>query len=76
MAFLIPGLHAIEIVWEYMKDRVATCRPRITEVNDFKSILIEEWESVLQEKINALIDSIPAHIKVCIKDHGGNNFNY
>lgn len=59
-----------------MKDSIAARRPKITKIKALKSVLMEEWESVPQEKIDALIESMPARIAACIKDHGGNNFNF
>lgn len=71
-----PDLNAIEIVWDHMKDSIAARRPKITKIKALRSVLMEEWESVPQEKIDALIESMPARIAACIKDHGGNNFNF
>lgn len=70
-----PDLNPIEIVWNQIKDNIDAHRPKATKVKDFRSLLLQEWESFSQEKIDILINSMPTRIEACIKDKGGNNFN-
>lgn len=42
-----------------MKDTIAACRPKITKIKALRSVLIEEWEFVPQEKIDALRVCLP-----------------
>ena len=37
---------------------------------------LEEWNQVWQEKIAAVIGSMPWRIEACIRGNGGNNFNF
>lgn len=71
-----PDLNAIEPVWQHMKNKIAAYRPKIKKVKELRSVLAKEWKALPQEKINSLIESMPARIKACIKDKGGNNYNY
>lgn len=37
-----PDLNPIEIIWDYMKDSISTCRPKISKIPNLKTVLIEE----------------------------------
>lgn len=39
---LSPDFNTIEILWTGMKDSIATCKPKITKVKEFKLVLVEE----------------------------------
>lgn len=69
-------INPIEILWTGMKDDIAARRPKVTKIKQLRQALVEEWESIPQVKIDTLINSMPARIKACIKDKGGNNFNH
>jgi hypothetical protein len=59
-----------------MKDSISNSRPKITKITSLRTVLLEEWEAIPQRKINELIGTMPSRIVACIKDKGGNNYNF
>ncbi len=67
-----PDLNPIEHVWDKMGRRL---RARTTPVNslaELESALVEEWNNIPQEDIQALIDSMPRRCEAVIRALGGN----
>lgn len=71
-----PDLNPIEIIWNIMKDNLSARIPKVTKTKEIMSVLVEEWEVIPQEKIDSLIECMPKRVTACIKDKGGNNYNY
>ena len=58
-----PDLSPIENVWRILKSRVRA-RNAHNKV-ELRSIILEEWDRITQDEINALIESMPTRIKIC-----------
>jgi transposase len=57
-----PDLNVIELVWAWMKTRVAELNPS-TEI-DLMNILIQVWDELKMEHVNKLVDSMQRRIRM------------
>lgn len=64
-----PDLNPIENLWAMLKENVAKRNPKTKE--ELKTVLLEEWDCISQEKIDDLIDSMPKRINQCLAANGG-----
>ena len=68
--------HLIGILWGELKDDLAAQYPKLLGTQELRSMALKWWNQVWQEKITAVIGSIPRRIEAFIRDNGGNNFNF
>ena len=67
-----PDLSPIEQAWDELGRRVRdsyTHPP--TNLQDLSDMLVEQWQSIEQERLNLLCDSMNRRINACINAHGG-----
>ncbi|RPA88720.1 hypothetical protein L873DRAFT_870818 [Choiromyces venosus 120613-1] len=72
----LPDLNPIESIWCEMKDRLRERLGIRMTATAICQVVLEEWINYPAERINKYIDSMPLRIEACIKDEGGNGFNY
>ena len=72
-----PDLQPIELAWKLLKDNLYGLYPNLMDLKDNEFDFIEfqrriqhAWETVSQEKIDNLIDSIPRRLRACKKARG------
>lgn len=66
-----PDLNPIEHVWDYIS-RKLNSRPHTAQnLRQLEEWILEEWQALSQEIIDALIDSIPRRIICVIEARGG-----
>lgn len=72
-----PDFNPIERIWTILKRRIQRRRAseRVTTVTEMKRVLIEEWEKITVEEINAEIAKLPTIISRCLEVNGGNNYH-
>lgn len=68
-----PDLNPIENLWSIMKQRVFELQPKTKE--DLIASIIAVWESITQELISNLINSMPERLKEVVKNNG-DHINY
>ena len=51
--------HLIEILWDELTDDLAAKHPKLQGTQELRSMALEEWNQVRQEKIAAVIGSMP-----------------
>ncbi|KAA5587389.1 hypothetical protein F3H15_36910 [Pseudomonas aeruginosa] len=69
---LSPDLTPIEHVWNEPKRKVRSRTSAPSCLNELKSALIEEWESIPQKSIQKLIRSMKNRLRAVIKAREGN----
>lgn len=67
-----PDMNPIEHLWDIIKRRIRRRSPPPTNVEQLKTMLFEEWDSVSQDDIQRLIHSMPRRIEALRKARGGN----
>lgn len=72
-----PDLNPIEHVWRMMKDNLRRLYPEAfdlrrneLDIRVFKEKLTAAWEAIPQEKIRALIESLPQRLRAVIRAQG------
>lgn len=72
-----PNLNFIEHIWVLIKDRILTRRgaARVTTRTAMMTELCEEWDKIMAEEINNLIDRQPEIIQRCLEAGGNNNYH-
>lgn len=72
-----PDLNPIEHVWNLLKRRLFQLFPHLFDLNrnladgeEFKECLQKAWDSITQEEIRDLIDSIPRRLAAVIAAKG------
>lgn len=63
-----PDLNAIENVWSLMKFQIS--KLTLLTIEDLEDALIQAWEDIPQETIQAFIDFIPKKIEVILENDG------
>jgi len=64
-----PDLSPIENLWGIMADKVRACAPSTQA--ELHTIVFDEWNAILPELCEKLINSIPTRLQICIDCHGG-----
>lgn len=67
-----PDLNPIEHVWDMMGRRLRARTPPVSSLNQLETVLVDIWDSLPQEDIQALISSMPRRCEAVIKARGGN----
>ena len=72
-----PDLNPIEHVWHYLKSRLYIMYPQLCtlqrnklDIAEFKDCLQKAWNSIEQDKIRVLIESMPRRLAACISARG------
>lgn len=66
-----PDLNPIESIWSMLKDIIRR-RPRMpTSILELKQAILDAWEEITVEDINACIRSMPNRLKAVSKAFGG-----
>lgn len=63
-----PDINPIENLWEYLDKKVRN--HHISNKNDLKKCLMEEWTNIPPEYTKKLVDSIPKRLKAVITSKG------
>ncbi|KAG0133733.1 hypothetical protein HOY82DRAFT_603593 [Tuber indicum] len=71
-----PHLNPIETIWMEMKDLITERLGIRITASGIRQIVEEQWATYPRERINRHILSMPDRIEACIKDEGGNSFNF
>lgn len=66
-----PDLNIIEPIWGVLEKRVRSRFPPPTSLKQLADILVEEWDKIPLETIQALYESIPRRIEAVLKANGG-----
>lgn len=64
-----PDLNVIENLWAILDTNIR--KRHISNKNDLKTALIEEWAKIPSETTKKLVESIPNRLKMVIKQKGG-----
>ena len=64
-----PGLNPIENLWSWMDCKLQKSKP--TNLVQLKTQMQELWNTVPQELIRKLIDSMVRRVLACLKNKGG-----
>ena len=64
-----PDLNPIENLWSWMDCKLQKSKP--TNLVQLKTQMQELWNTVPQELIRKLIDSMPHRVLACLKSKGG-----
>lgn len=67
-----PDLNPIEHLWDQLKKRIRSRKPRPTSLEELKTAALEEWEVIPQENIKTLILSMQQRMEEVITKRGGN----
>lgn len=67
-----PDLNPIEHVWDMMGRQIRARNTPISSLKALPNALVEEWNNIPQENIQALIESMPRRCQEVIRAHGGN----
>lgn len=67
-----PDLNPIELVWNLLKLELEKCPHVPTSKEELKQAILEAWDRISQQDIDACIKSMPNRIKAVIKANGGN----
>ena len=72
-----PDFNPIEHIWTLMKKRILRRRglERITSVGLMKEVLVQEWDKITIEEINAEIAKLPGIMQRCLAANGGNKYH-
>jgi hypothetical protein len=63
-----PDLSPIKKVWRILKGRIRSRKARSKE--ELRQFILEEWDKITQEEINALILTMPDRIISCRNRQG------
>ena len=63
-----PGLNVIEIYWSILKSQVL--KQQLKSAEELWSVAQEEWETISNDAITKLYESIPRQIKAVLKAKG------
>lgn len=67
-----PDLNPIENVWNLLKNRLNSRRPRPRGVDEIRAAILDEWNNgITEEEILAFVDSMPERIAAVIEAQGG-----
>lgn len=66
-----PDLNPIENIWAQVKDRVQKKKGSINSVQTLKGAIVEAWDEIGMDHINALILDMPKRLREVIKRKGG-----
>jgi transposase len=66
-----PDLNPIEAIWQEIKERVYKLTPRPKDVTDLRNCIEAIWNSLDNERIIRLIDSMPERLQAVIDAQGG-----
>jgi transposase len=70
-----PDLNAIEHVWDYIRAQIRKREKYPRTEEEMSQAWYEEWEKVLQEKINSWIDYVYKRLDQVIDAKGDNSFH-
>lgn len=65
-------LNPIEHVWNYLKVQIGRREKRPTSIHELWEVLMEEWELMPLDYIQALYESMPNRVDAVWKARGGN----
>ena len=70
-----PYLNPIESVWDMMKSQIEEHHPEFDSANPSEEVLrnavLEAWESISQEQLATLVESMPESCYAVINARGG-----
>lgn len=70
-----PDLNPIESVWDMMKSHIEEHHPEFDSGNPSEEVLrnavLEAWESISQEQLATLVESMPERCQAVIRARGG-----
>lgn len=66
-----PDINPIEHLWDYLKKKIRSRIPPVTNHNELVTAVIEEWEIIPQDFIDSLIASMPRRMNAVIMSRGG-----
>lgn len=66
-----PDLNPIEHVWDMLGKRIRRRNVQPRSLNQLRNALLEEWENIPQNAINALVTSMPRRIAAVSAARGG-----
>jgi hypothetical protein len=69
---LSPDLNPIENVWNLLKNRLNSRRPRPRGVDQTRAAILDEWNNgIIEEEILEFVDRMPECIAAVVEAQGG-----
>jgi hypothetical protein len=65
-----PDISPIENIWAHIKKRLQTLSPQPTTLTELSEKFQELWNTFPADTLNALYDSIPKRVEMCIRNKG------